>query len=142
MIGREALLAMVTRVEAVAPQKLAVRAPARMRQAQTKAQLQLVELFRKEFFVSLGESLEWDKEEYDSFCHDLDLYERLGPRDVKTMKSKKLAAAVGGPFVDRVGLLLDPSMFEKARRAAAKFQAQLEAAADRILRTVFSRRGN
>ena len=142
VIGREALLAMVSCVEAAAPQKLVARTRARKRPAKLKAELQILELFRKEFFVSLAEALEWNNEEYESFCHDLDLYERLGPRVAKTAKSKKLAASVGGAFVDRVGLLLDPSMFEKARRAAAEFQAQLEAAADRILRTVFSRRRN
>jgi hypothetical protein len=42
--------------------------------------------------------------------------------------------------VDRVGLLLDPAMLEKARRAAGKFQSQLDATVDRILRTVFSLR--
>jgi len=40
-----------------------------------------------------------------------------------------------------VALLLDPSLMEQARRAAAKFQVELNAAADRTLRTVFSRRG-
>ena len=37
-------------------------------------------------------------------------------------------------------MLLDPSLMEQARRAAGKFQAELNAAADRVLRKVFSRR--
>ena len=39
-----------------------------------------------------------------------------------------------------VGLLLDPSLMEQARRAAGKFQIELNAAADRVLAKIFSRR--
>ena len=42
--------------------------------------------------------------------------------------------------MDRTALLLDPSLMEQARRAAGKFQMELNAAADRVLRGVFSRR--
>jgi len=39
-------------------------------------------------------------------------------------------------------MLLDPSLMEQARRAAGKFQIELDAAADRILRKTFApRRG-
>jgi hypothetical protein len=48
--------------------------------------------------------------------------------------------AASGPFVDRTALLLDPSLMEQARRAAGKFQIELNAASDRVLRRVFSRR--
>ena len=46
-------------------------------------------------------------------------------------------ATASGPFVDRVALLLDPSLMEQARRAAGKFQLELNAAADRVLRKRF-----
>jgi hypothetical protein len=42
--------------------------------------------------------------------------------------------------VDRVALLLDPSLMEQARRSAGKFQVEINATADRVLRKVFSRR--
>jgi hypothetical protein len=37
-------------------------------------------------------------------------------------------------------MLLDPSLMEQARRAAGKFQLEIDDAADRVLRKVFSRR--
>jgi hypothetical protein len=40
-----------------------------------------------------------------------------------------------------VALLLDPSLMEQARQAAGKFQLELNEAADRVLRKIFSRRG-
>jgi hypothetical protein len=140
VIGREALLAMVLRLEKTVPPKLGIRQTPRKRRPPSSEQEELLELFWKEFFVSLGEGLEWEQEEFQEFCRDLDLYRRVVPRAPAPRASKKLAAAVGGPFVDRVGLLLDPSLFEKARRAASKFHLQLEAATDRLLRNVFSSR--
>ncbi len=137
VIGREALLAMVLHLEKILPPKLGIRQTARKRRSPSAEQEDLLVLFWKEFFVALGEGLEWEQEEFQEFCRDLDLYRRVVPR---APASKKLAAAVGGPFVDRVGLLLDPSMFEKARRAASKFHLQLEAASDQLLRNVFSSR--
>ena len=44
------------------------------------------------------------------------------PRNKKFSRS-----AAGGPFVDRCAFLLDPSMMENARQAAAKFLRQIEA---------------
>ncbi len=139
MINREALLVMVVSLEPRLPRRLGLRAGARLRPVEAKAEAELLTLFREEFFDSLRQAMEWDDKEYEEFRRDLELYRHLSAREPHTAGRKKLAAAVEGPFVDRVGLLLDPSMFEKARRAAAKFQAQLETIADKILRTVFSR---
>ena len=57
-----------------------------------------------------------------------------------SLRVRRGRAAASGPFVDRVALLLDPSLMEQARRAAGKFQLEINAAADRVLRKVFSRR--
>ncbi len=139
-IGREALLAMVARMDAGLPQRLGLRMKARLRPAEAKAQTALLDLFREEFLISLGQALDWGNQDLESFIHDLDLYERLMKLEWRPAKPPRFPGGVEGPFVDRVGLVLDPAMLEKARRAAGKFQAQLDAAADRILRTVFSRR--
>ena len=140
MITREALLAAATHIEAAIPQKLGYRAKAKLRPSERKAQAELLAIFREEFYSALAQALGWNAEEAASFRRDLDLYERLSLDEPRPPKQKKLAAVVEGPFVDRVGLLLDPSLLEKARRAAAKFQSQLEAAADEILKRVFSSR--
>ena len=139
-IGREALLAMVARMDAGLPRRLGLRLKARLRHAEAKAQTTLLNLFREEFLVSLGQALDWGDDDLEGFLHDLDLYERLTKLESRAAKPRRFASSVEGPFVDRVGLVLDPAMLEKARRAAGKFQSELEAAADRILRTVFSRR--
>jgi hypothetical protein len=140
IIRREALLAMVARIHMMLPGRLGFGARGRLRPAQERARQQTLELFREEFFASLGRALEWEGEEFESFRHDLSLYERLSTAEGRPPKTRKLAATVAGPFVDRVGLVLDPAMLEKARGAAARFQSQLDAAADRTLRSVFSSR--
>jgi hypothetical protein len=139
-IGREALLAMVARMDATLEERPSFRVKARLRPAEAKARANLRDLFREEFFLSLGQALDWGDDDLESFLHDLDLYKRLAVEAPDSRKPRKLSAGVAGPFVDRVGLLLDPAMLEKARRAAGKFQSQLDATVDRILRTVFSLR--
>ncbi len=63
--------------------------------------------------------------------------ERTGSGSRRSARSVKGTAS--GPFVDRVAMLLDPSLMEQARREAGKFQNELNAAADRVLQKVFSR---
>ncbi len=138
VINREALLSMISRMETLLPQRLGFRAQKRLPPAQVRARQQTIDLFREEFLVALGRAAEWTDEEFENFCHDLSLYKRLAGDQARPTKTRKLAAPVVGPFVDRVGLMLDPAMLDKARRAAAKFQFQLDAAADRALRAVLS----
>jgi hypothetical protein len=155
-IRREAILAMVLRIEAALPARLKVsvslrggkrpqkkkkgKKSARARPAKRKASLDLVipflDLFREEFFVALGQALDWTDSDADEFWHDLELYEKLTGREPRHPAGR----AASGPFVDRVALLLDPSLMEQARRAAGQFQIELNGAADRVLRKVFTRR--
>jgi hypothetical protein len=161
-IRREAILAMVQRVESALPARLKVRVAvrdamtrrkavrgkkgklgkkAKQARARPRATLELaiplLDLFREEFFVALGQALNWNNQDADEFWHDLELYDKLsadgqrGPGGVR---------GASGPFVDRTALILDPSLMEQARRAAAKFQGELQGAADRVLRKVFSQR--
>lgn len=157
-IRRESILATVLRIEAALPARLKVNVTVRgakaprkkkrgkkahgLRPAKRKANLELaipfLDLFREEFFVALGQSLDWTDEDAQEFWHDLELYEKLSAADSGRQSGR---ARTSGPFVDRVALLLDPSLMEQARRAAGKFQLELNAAADRVLRKIFSRRG-
>ena len=160
-IRREALLAMVMRAEAALPTRLKVRVTVRetkRRQKQKKGKksakarrqkrkparkpgmdlaIPLLDLFREEFFVALGQALRWTDEDAQAFWHDLELYESLAANEPRRDSRRAIAS---GPFVDRTALLLDPSLMEQARRAAGKFQQELNASADRVLRGVFSRR--
>jgi len=161
-IRRESILATVLRIEAALPARLKVSVTVRgtktsrkgkkgkkargPRPAKRKANLELaipfLDLFREEFFVALGQSLDWTDEDAQEFWHDLELYERLSGADSGRHSGRAPRIRVAGPFVDRVALLLDPSLMEQARRAAGKFQMELNEAADRVLRKVFSRRAN
>jgi hypothetical protein len=158
MIRRESILAAVLRIEDALPARLKVsvnvrggrrppkqkkkgRKVSRPKRRQRSAGLDLaipfLDLFREEFFVALGQSLSWGEEDAQEFWRDLELYEMLAARE-PSRKARRATAS--GPFVDRVALLLDPSLMEQARRAAGRFQLEINAAADRVLRKVFSRR--
>ncbi len=160
-IRRESILATVMRIEAALPVRLRVNVTVRgakrpakkhkrarnstrpQRSAARRPNLELaipfLDLFREEFFVALGRSLEWTHNDADEFWRDLELYEKLNATESSRKGKRKMGASASGPFVDRVALLLDPSLMEQARREAGKFQLELNAAADRVLRKAFSR---
>jgi hypothetical protein len=164
-IRRESILAMVLRIEAGLPARLKIGVtmrgakPAKRRPAKSKKgkralskkaalpkrgtielAIPFLDLFREEFFVALGQYLEWSEEDAAEFWRDLELYEKLSEKRPARVSKRKAAAMAYGPFADRVAMLLDPSLMEQARRAAAKFQVELNSVADRILRRTFARR--
>jgi hypothetical protein len=160
-IRREAILLMVLRIEAALPARLKVsvtmrgpkqrkkvakgkkntRGPKRSKnQPEFEMAIPFLDLFREEFFVALGQAMQWTDEDAEEFWRDLELYEKLKSPEPRRASTASRALAIAGPFVDRVGLLLDPSLMEQARREAAKFELELNAAADRVLRVVFSQR--
>jgi hypothetical protein len=162
-IRREAILAMVLRAADVLPARLRVRVNIRepkrgankrgklkkgrkspklkqARKSRLDLAIPLLDLFREEFFVALGQALHWSDEDAQEFWHDLELYESLTKQEPRRQAGRTTRAVASGPFVDRTALLLDPSLMEQARRAAGKFQLELNSAADRALHRVFSRR--
>ncbi len=141
-IRRESILATVLRIETALPARLkvsvTVRGPKSPRKKKKgkkggasrpkrKANLELaipfLDLFREEFFVALGQSLDWTDEDAREFWHDLELYEKLSAPDSVRHYGRATRVRASGPFVDRVALLLDPSLMEQARQAAGKFPA-------------------
>jgi hypothetical protein len=166
-IRREAILAMVMRAEALFPARLKVHVTVRgpkprgakktkgskkskkKAPAKKKARSQgwelaipLLDLFREEFFVALGQALRWSEDDAQAFWRDLDMYESLTAAEPKRKPSRTIRPAPSGPFVDRTALILDPSLMDQARRAASKFQGELDSAADKVLRRVFARRSS
>jgi hypothetical protein len=162
-IRREAILAMVLRAADVLPARLKVRVnvrepkgrankrrnpkkgrkSARFKPAKKSSldlSIPLLDLFREEFFVALGQALNWSDEDAQEFWRDLELYESLSHQEPRRQAGRTTRAVASGPFVDRTALLLDPSLMEQARRAAGKFQIELNTAADRVLHKVFSQR--
>lgn len=163
-IRREAILAMVLRAEAIFPARLKVHVIVRgakprgskkgkgkkgkkkatpKRKARNQGwdlAIPLLDLFREEFFVALGQALRWSEADAQAFWRDLDMYETLTAAEPKRKPSRTIRPAPSGPFVDRTALLLDPSLMDQARRAAAKFQTELDSTADKVLRRAFARR--
>lgn len=157
-IRRESILAMVQRIEAALPARLKVSVTVRSANRPRKAKkgkkskktkparnaamelaIPFLDLFREEFFVALGRALDWTDRDAEEFWRDLELYEQLAAREPRRPAQRVSRTAASGPFVDRVAMLLDPSLMEQARRAAGEFQLELNAAADRILRKTFAR---
>jgi hypothetical protein len=160
-IRREAILAMVLRIEKAIPARLkvrvAVRTVARRKKVSRKKKksaartkrpskpavelaIPFLDLFREEFFVALGQALRWSDEDAQEFWRDLEVYEKLSGHGPDRASSRSARGIVSGPFVDRTALLLDPSLMEQARRAAGKFQLELNSTSDRVLRRIFSHR--
>ncbi len=156
-IRREAVLAMVLRVEGALPQKLKVYVPVRetekkrpqQQRSKSRAKpprrkrpgwefaIPVLDLFREEFFVALGQALNWTEQDAGEFWRDLELYEKLQPSQGRP--TRRVRGGASGPFTDRVAFLLDSSLIDQARRSASKFQAELEETADGVLRKVLTR---
>ena len=111
---------------------------ARKPAATDEADLQL--LFHAEYLAALSQALGWHPSELQEFRRDLRLYRRLNIGKKPVRISRQLSARVEGPFVDRCGVLLDPSMLDKSRLAAAGFQNQLHITTQVLLKKLFSRR--
>jgi hypothetical protein len=153
-IRREALLAMTVWLERELPRILRpprrAQAPARSRSAKTtrkpaaRKQIEMMEegarIFYGEYQAALAQALGWHPREMEEFRRDLRLYRLLMAGKDLGRVSRKQAAHVEGPFVDRCAVLLDPSMLDKSRVAAAEFQKQLHSATQSLLRKLFSRR--
>ena len=90
--------------------------------------------------MALGMALHWGREDLDAFWRDRELYQSLKPVEQKKRGRGKFAAPPSGPFADRCGFLLDPSLLEFARRAAAKFRTELHTVASAVLASAFVRR--
>jgi len=138
-IGREALLVMTVEVRRLLPSAFAPGRPNHPAPQETA----LAEAFFAEFLASLGRSLEWPPNEApaeaDAFLRDLEMYQKWSGRSAVRLFGRPAISIEAGesPFADRCALLLDPSMMEQARRAAAAFETEIARTGARI----FSRLG-
>lgn len=134
-IRREVFLLLTLRAEEETPPRLRGRSG----QKSSAAEAEIVKLFRDEFYIALGRSLDFSEEEFGGFCRDIDVYRTL-QRSARTTKSRSAGSAPAGPFVDRCGFLLDSPLLDQGRHAAARFESELHVIASSVLRKVFSRR--
>ncbi len=136
-IRREALLALCARLIAELPPFIVGRANVKQLKL---ADVNAVDAFRAEFFVQMAAALKWSPDELEDFWSDLDVYAQIASRQPAPMRAGSASRGAVGPFVDRCALLLDPSMFEQARRAAGKFLSELDTIADKTLKQAFAAR--
>lgn len=134
-IRREVFLLLALQVEEEAPQRLRARSG----EGGSPAEAEIVRLFRDEFYIALGRSLDFSPEELAGFSRDIEVCRGL-QRSARTTKSRPAGSAPAGPFVDRCGFLLDSPLLDQGRRAAAKFESELHATASSVMRKVCSRR--
>ncbi|MCL4524044.1 MAG: hypothetical protein M1451_09055 [Acidobacteria bacterium] len=135
-IRREALLTLCAHVIAGLPRCITGRAGKAMKPPDVIA----ADAFRAEFFVQMAAALKWSEAELEDFWSDLEVYAQIASRQAAPMRSGKSSRGAVGPFVDRCALLLDPSMFEQARRAAGKFLMELDALGEKTLKHAFALR--
>ncbi len=123
-IGREAIMVMLTEIRRLLPAALGAA-----NRPDGEASV-FAAMFQDEFEKALLRALDWPAAEaaaeQEAFLRDLEMYQRHFSANGE--KRDRVS-----PFYDRCALLLDPSMMEAARRAAAGFQAQLQRRAARIL---------
>ncbi len=127
-IGREVLLAMTLEVRAQLPRFFGKRRGA----ALTGDAWFAADAFFREYFSALGRAGDWPLEEAAQFQRDLEIYARMSPSEQEARAGGKNKTPTE-PFADRCAILLDPSMMEKARRAAAGFHAEMVRATAKLL---------
>jgi len=132
-IHRESWLALAAKIELLLPGKISRRQKALLRGAEAEA----ADAFREAFLDELGKTLLLPAGEREELRRDLILYGQIAARLPPSAPTRRTANAAQGAFVDRCALLLDPSLLEKARQAAARFLFDLETLAEKTLELVF-----
>jgi hypothetical protein len=131
-MGREAVLVMVAEVHRLLPSALGAR---RGRPLEPE-EVAFAAMFWPEFMASLGRALEWPAAdlttEREALDRDLLMYRRWTERAAFPGALSVPQSGIS-PFCDRCALLLDPSMMEEARHAAAEFEQEVIRAAARII---------
>jgi len=92
--------------------------------------------FTRELAAAVARESGWTLGDAIEFQSDLEIYRtQLRTAAAPRLSSGRAHSAPGhgSPFVDRCAILLDPSMLENARRAAAKLCVQVESLADKIM---------
>jgi hypothetical protein len=135
-ITREALLAAAAKVLASLPGRLSRKDTPVLSGPEAEA----ADTFREEFLESLGKKMLWLAAEREEFRRDLEIYGHVAARLARLGRPRRGGDPPEGAFVDRCALLLDPSMLDAARRAAGRFQAELEQLAEDALKAAFRRK--
>jgi hypothetical protein len=129
-LGREAILVMLAEIHRILPPALGAGDGARDSEKAAFARM-----FQDEFEKALERALDWPPAEAaaerEAFARDLEIYER--PPTLTNSGPDGSPQNHFSPFYDRCALLLDSSMMETARAAAAEFETHLASKAAEIV---------
>jgi hypothetical protein len=125
LIQREALLASSARALDIATKGSNPSETSKSRPMTRKDAL----VFRRKFLAALTRHHHWNAGEALEFQSDLVMYEEILARAGTSQRRRKPFEVANHPFVDRCGFVLDSSFMEKARIAASRALADIEALA-------------
>jgi hypothetical protein len=130
-LNREALLAICSRLNEELRKHIAGR-----RKKLTGFDALAADAFRAEFYLFLAKSMRWGEAELEEFWRDLDQYAEFAAHS----RASRSSGAANSAFADRFAILLDSSMFDRARKAAAAMLPELERITATALRAAFRKR--
>lgn len=94
-------------------------------------------VFRQKFLSALTKQQHWNVGVALEFQSDLQMYENILARHKSPRRTRKPFEPANHPFVDRSAFLLDSSFLEKARLAASRALASLEALTTQVMSDLF-----
>jgi hypothetical protein len=132
LLQREALIAMAVHALEMATTE---PPPARGKSKPRPMLRKDVAVFRGKFLNALVRQQKWSVSDALDFQRDVQMYEVLIARSGTSRRRKPFEAA-NHPFVDRCAFLLDSSFMEKARMAASRALAEIEALSAKVTAAV------
>jgi hypothetical protein len=129
-LNREVLLAICSRLNEELRRHIAGR-----RKKLSGFDALAADAFRAEFYLFLARSMRWGEAELEEFWRDLDQYAEFAAHRARGAERSAAAA-----FADRFAILLDSSMFDRARKAAAAMLPELERITATAMRAAFRMR--
>jgi hypothetical protein len=136
LLQREALIAMSAHALEVVTNEWKPNAKSKPRAMKKRDAV----AFRRKYLAALTRLQKWGMGEALDFQRDLQLYEDLIARS--SARRRKAFEAANHPFVDRCAFLMDSSFLEKARLAASRALAELEALSATVTAAVLQKRPN
>lgn len=135
ILEREILLAICAQVSLLLAERLRLM-PRRRFQPHSPADDP--EKYLRDLLAGIGRARHWTAGDVVEFRGELNLYREIihaeSRKRLRTLGAARVSPiSASGPFVDRCAFLLDPSMMENARRAAAQLLPELEVLAKQLV---------
>lgn len=141
ILEREILLAVCAHVSLLLAERLRLMPRRRFR---PHSPADDPEKYLRDLLAGIGRARHWTAGDVVEFRGELNLYREIihaeSRKRVRTLGAASISPiSASGPFVDRCAFLLDPSMMENARRAAAQLLPELEMLAKRVVQPALAK---